>query len=96
MNKLKKISTSTIILLIILLNLANILVSGSYATQGSQLQDLLQQKLKLEESIRGFEQKILQVKSIKTLSQKAESSGFQKPTEIVSITQEKSQVASLE
>lgn len=94
MKKLKKITLTTTITLIILLNLANILVSGTYATKGSKLQQLNTQKEKLLDSNRLLQQKIYSYKSLSKLKNQAQLVGYQKPSEIISVIHDQSQVAS--
>jgi len=69
----------------LILVIANIIVSASYATTGQRLKQLEQQKHELAETSRLLRQDILSATAISKLETHAQQAGFESPQEFITV-----------
>ncbi len=77
----------------LILVIANIIVSASYATTGQRLKQLEQQKHELAETSRLLRQDILSATAISKLEAQAQQAGFESPQEFITVTDPSAPVA---
>ncbi len=94
-----KLKTTLIIstaFLSIILIVANVVVSSNYTTTREKLKQLETKKQQLTEANRELTQRILKNTSIYSLEEKASTLGYQKPSEIITVTDPSAAVALVE